>query len=341
MTVAKSWLCALALLLGLSTLSLTASAGDKALAEALFQSARDLMKDGNYAEACPKFEQSHRADPSAGTLLNLAKCYELLGRTASAWAQYKEAAVLARNSGRTAQQAAAEEGAAQLEPGLSKLTIVGPSPAVPGLVVRRDGTDVGSGLGIALAVDPGSHTIEASAPGYETWSTEIEVGAEGDKQSVTIPPLVEAEGSTDTPTATPDTSEPSSETTRTTPEDTGGGSNLRTVGFIVGGVGVALAGTGLVFGALAQSQASDAENDATLCPNKECTPEGRAEIDGAKSKALISTIGVGVGAAAIVTGVVLILTSKSGAETARHRPGLRLTPVATEQGGFLSLDGIF
>src|ERR1035438_7696858 len=61
-------------------------------AEALFEEARSLLAAGKYAEACPKFADSERLGPSVATLLNLANCWEKSGRTATAWATYREAA---------------------------------------------------------------------------------------------------------------------------------------------------------------------------------------------------------------------------------------------------------
>src|SRR5690348_1000013 len=76
------------------------AASQKATAEALFEEGRKLMAEGKVAEACPKFADSEQLDASSSTLLNLASCYEKLGRTASAWATYREAASLANANGR-------------------------------------------------------------------------------------------------------------------------------------------------------------------------------------------------------------------------------------------------
>src|SRR5262245_54130263 len=156
-------------------------ASGKAAAEALFEQGVQLMKAGRFAEACPKLETSQRVDPGVGTLLYLAECYEKLGRTASAWATFREAESVARAQNQADRARTAQARAQKLEPELSYLTVnVAPEAKVEGLVVRRGGINVLPELyGVAAPVDPGVVEIEAGAPGYRRFSTQVKVGAKG------------------------------------------------------------------------------------------------------------------------------------------------------------------
>jgi hypothetical protein len=323
-----------------------ALAQDKAAAEALFQEGKKLLGEGKFDQACPKLAASQKQDPSPGTLLNLGKCHEGQGKTASAWAEYKEAATMARTMGRTEQETAANERAAAIEPKLSKLKIDPPPGEVPpGLVVKRGPSTIDtSSLGVMLPIDPGEHTIEASAPRYKTWTGKVTVGANADQQSIAIGAL---EKGPDTAAAGAGVGSNAAMDT-TVPDSSSGSNTRRTVGFVLAGVGVAALGVGAVFGILASGQAGDAEDDPTLCPNKVCTPAGREEIDGADTKALVSTIGFGVGIAAAAAGVVLIVTSggsKAAAGSLSPRSATprsaRVVPAVGPNGGGVSVIGRF
>lgn len=165
-----------------------------AVAEALYRQARDLMAAGNYAEACPKFAQSQQLDPATGTLLNLAACHEKQGRLASAWLEYSDALVAARRDGREDRVEYARERARELEPKLSRLTLsLAPGADAVGLTIELDGASIGSAVfGVPTAVDPGEHTVKASAPGKKPSTLTVRIGAEADQRTLTIPPLEDA-----------------------------------------------------------------------------------------------------------------------------------------------------
>src|SRR5258706_12663688 len=96
------------------------NASSQAAAQALFDEARGLMNEGKFGDACPKFAESQRLDPGAGTLLNLANCYAKNGRTASAWVTFKDAAAAADVKRRADWSQRARERATALEPLLSR-----------------------------------------------------------------------------------------------------------------------------------------------------------------------------------------------------------------------------
>jgi hypothetical protein len=180
----------LALLAG-SPAAFAQSETKTAVAEALYRQARELMAAGNYDAACPKLAESQRLDPATGTLLNLAACHEKQGKLATAWLEYSDALVAARRDGREDRVEYARQRAAELEPKLSRLTIVlAPDADEPQLTLELDGANLGRAvLGAATPVDPGPHVVRVSAPGKKPWEQSVQIGAVADQQSLTIPKL--------------------------------------------------------------------------------------------------------------------------------------------------------
>jgi hypothetical protein len=305
----------LASTLTFASASALASAGDdKVVAESLYQAGMKLMADGKFDQACPKFVESQRLDAASGTQLALAKCYDNSGKNASAWALYKDIAFAFKKAGNAAGEKAATDKSSELEKKLSKLQINAAGDA-PGLVIRRDGEEVGKAvLGTPIAVDPGPHVIEATAPGYQVWQTTVQIGKESDNQSVNIPALTMAPKKSNT---------------------------LRTASYVVGGVGVAGLVVGGIFGGLAASGKSKLK---TECPNNVC-PTGAAvdDLAAVKGKATISTIGIAVGGAALATGVVLFIVSgkSESKDDAKPAPAAAFVPVFGPQGGGFSFNGSF
>src|SRR5947209_5201907 len=97
-----------------------ARAGDPAAAQTLFDEAKRLMKEERYALACPKFEESQKMDPGLGTQFHLANCWQHIGRTASAWALFREIEAEARARSQVGRERVAHDRASALEPWLSK-----------------------------------------------------------------------------------------------------------------------------------------------------------------------------------------------------------------------------
>jgi hypothetical protein len=219
---------------------------DSALAEALYRQARELMTQAKYAEACPKLAESYRLDPGTGTLLNLATCRELEGKLATAWLLYSDALLAAQRDRRDDREEFAQQHLSELEPRLSRLTLLVPPEADdPALELTLDGTRVASAArGVPTFVDPGSHTVQAKSPGKLAFSQTIEIGVTAEQRVITIPKLEPAAPEPPLPAAKPASAAPPEPTTapvvRTRPTP-------NTV-YIAGGATIALAVAATVTG---------------------------------------------------------------------------------------------
>jgi hypothetical protein len=239
-----------------------ASADDKALATTLFREARTLMNEGRTPEACAKFGESHRLDPSGGTILNLALCHEKEGKLARSWSEFSEAVAFARRDYRADREAEAQEHAMKLEPRLSRLTVVVPEAVrADGLRVERDGRELAPpSWSLAIPVDGGEHVVRATAPGRLPWSQTIEMAGEAGAATVEVPALELAPP----PPAPPAPAERPA-VLLTAPASAPDGNPRRTAAWIVGGAGAAQLGAAAYFGVKAFSLKSDINrNDEAL-----------------------------------------------------------------------------
>jgi hypothetical protein len=160
---------------------------DSATATTAFNKAEQLVKAGKWEEACPLYEASYNADPQLGALLYLAECHEHIGKTATAWAEFNDAIDLARSKN-DPREARIRKRADGLIAKLAKLHINAPKTAVSGMTIKRGTTDVTVLVGTDIPIDPGTHEIVVSAPGYVEWKTQITV-APTSVTSLDIPEL--------------------------------------------------------------------------------------------------------------------------------------------------------
>jgi serine/threonine-protein kinase len=322
------------------------SGDDRKLAESLFREGRALMAERRWKEACPKLQESWRLDPAGGALLNLAACHEAEGRTATAWLEFNEALSLAKRDGRADRMKAAADRIAALEPTLSRLTVrVAPQPGATGLEVRVDDVPLRpAAWGVAVPIDPGAHAVTASALERKAWRTELDIGASPESRVVDVPvleidatPLPPVGSASAAPSAP---APPAASPAAPRPQAPVERSSQKTVGYVVGGAGIAALAVGGYFGVRAIQKRADSD---AQCPGEACTLDGYELNREAKSAALVSDIGFGVGLAGLAAGLVLVLTAPSEGGTpqasaeARRMPGFALRGVAAPGGGWLAV----
>jgi hypothetical protein len=317
----------------------SAAHAQKPDAGALFDQGRELLKAGKVAEACAAFDQSLKLDPALGTEYNLANCDASIGKLATALAAYRDLAQRDTNSARRDDSA---KRAQALEPRVPKLAIA-LSPHVAGATVTSNGADVTSTIDVPTPVDLGSYTLVAHAPGYADAHATATVADEGKTVTVTLklvattpPPLA-----TEPPPVTPGAGAPVAEVAVTPQVEPVNPAHARHVlALSIGGAGVALVATGLVFGELASSKLSAAKS---ICPDLACSnasdlASATADTNAAKTRGDVSTALVIAGVAAIGAGVVLWVTAPSAESTG---PSARLVPHASPSDVGLVLEGRF
>lgn len=284
------------------------TAGQRATAEALFQQAAQLMEQKKYSEACEQFAASQELDPGLGTTLYLADCYEQAGKTASAWALFQEAADGARRAQQADREQIANERAAKLKGRLSKLELrVSAARRVPGLELRINDAPVPSAsLNIPLPVDPGQTRIEARAPGKKPWLFQLGVTDGPSNQVVQVGELENAPQPLSS-----DSANVVSE--KLAPHDPG--ATQRTIGYVVGAVGVVGLAVGGYFGLHALSLNKQSKSNCRADDPNACTSEGAATRDDAQSAATLSTVASIGGGALLATGLTLVFTAPSAAPT--------------------------
>ncbi|MBL8743595.1 MAG: hypothetical protein JNK04_20940 [Myxococcales bacterium] len=264
--------------------------------------ARAKLDAGRVDEACAILEQSLAKERTSAVLLAAGQCHELQGKTATAYAELLAASTAAEAEGATESQDRARSLASKLVPRLSKLRIDVLAPAGD-QVVRRDGVLVPrDDWGKLVFVDPGAHAVTASAAGRRDFSTQVKVGAEGDVRVVLIGELPDVNAKPAPPPAKqPEPVKPPGDGRTETVDPMG------VAAFATSGVGLVGMVMGITFGVMALNDVGEAEEDPLLCPNKICSPAGRAVIDEAKTKATVSTVSFVVGGVSLATGITLFL----------------------------------
>jgi hypothetical protein len=334
-----------------------AAAGDAAAAQARFDEGKQLMDEGRFTLACPKFEESQRLDPGLGTQFHLADCLQHVGRTASAWSAFLEVESQARALQQTAREHVAHDRAAALEPFLSRLVVLPQAATTPGLTIRRDGVEVPhEQWGVPVPIDPGSHAVAAAAPGRRDWQIGVEVAMDGKVVTVGVPALVEV-GSVATtappPPAPPSIPQPATATpvpagkgvtsmmaagASETPVVENRGGTQRAAGWFFVGAGVVSLGVGAYF----TSQWIDHHNQSNAhCNRDQCDAVGTQLRHDATTLERGTIIAGGAGVASLVLGAILTATAPSPRLVSTPAAALTIVPIVDAHRGGLGLNGVW
>ncbi len=280
----------------------------KVAAEGLFDEGRKLLESGRLDEACAKLEASQRMDSAVGTLLNLGDCNERRSRLASAWGNYREAASLALTRGDPARAEFARKRGDAVRPKLSMLTVFVPSPE-PGLRIAFDGLTLEeAAFNTPLPTDPGTHTLEASAPGKATVTVSV-VLVEGGPYAaaVTIAPLAPVGDGGERLPSIPSVARPK-ERARSGP--------LRSVGFLGLGASAVALSAASYFALRASAVWSDAKTHCDA--SNRCDDTGVSLNHDARRNGNVATIGLSLGLAfALFGSLVVLLVPRAGTGTGR------------------------
>jgi len=288
----------------------SAHAQQESVAESLFRQARDEMKRGEPRDACPKFDESYRLDPSIGTLLNLGLCEEALGHTATAWTKLRQ--FLDSAPADDDRIPLARERIAKLEAQLPWVRLV-VEPAGESLVVQLDGVELyDASLSEAIPVNPGQHWLRITRPTGETSEARFEIYPAERRNIQLTPPILQIPPHEPKPAATnprppaasvEQLSRPAPASATKTTSTPGHGNGERVAAYASAAVGAAGLVTASVFGLMALSDKSVVREH---CPNHECqTQTGLDAVQSGARNETIANVAFVIGALGLVTGGVL------------------------------------
>jgi len=288
------------------------------LAREQFNQALSLQTGGDWAGALALLKQVAAVKPTPQVRFNIALCEERLGRLVAALGDYELAATDAQAE-QTDQ--VAQEVDARLEALKARVprVIVQRGEGADSATISLDGVSLGdSVLNVPMPADPGPHVVEAKALGFLPFKQAFRVA---EQQTATILVKLQAEPAATTPPALPPPANPQ---------------NLRTAGFIVGGVGItSLIGSGALF-YLRHNAINDLDKQCGA-DRQSCPDSARSTVDHGKLYTTLGDVTLAVGAVGVIAGAALVI---AGGHTA-EQPRVALAPGAQNANGGVTLLGNF
>jgi hypothetical protein len=298
------WVAA-AVTLGIVVTGSSTALGQHAESDDLFYQGKALMEEGRVADACEKFARSVTLVRRGGALLNLAVCKEAEGHYAVAFRYLVEARDIAGKDGRADRVALADAHIANTRTHLSWVTVrPAAGVATQGLSIGFDGEMLSEpSWGTPVPVDPGTHSVTATAPGRAPFEETVVVGPPGDVRAIEVfnrpaaPSTTVAQASDPAPTA---------RNTDVANAKPAGWKNVAGWGAL--GAGAAAIALGSTFGieAIVDSRASKSQ-----CVDGFCNSGGYAKNHAAHTEADVADVAIPAGLVAVAAGLYLLLVPSS------------------------------
>lgn len=338
-------------LVGVPRIGLAEADTDRAAARSTAELGIAAFNDRRYAEALDLLGRAESIIHAPTHLLHMARAADRLGQLVQARELYlkiirESLAPKAPRAFFEAQRSAQQEVKA-IEARLPYLTIKLDGPLAGGTKIRLDDHVLPDVLvGVPFPADPGSHVIRAVSASGESGDAAKVALKEGSREQVLIK-LPQASGTS--PSVPPPAQQRTRDSSATvlsttsqspTPNDVGGSSDAKhSSALALGALGVGAVGAavGTVFLVRHGSKQSDADSAFDGCKQRYCTP---GEIDHltqldheAATAGTLAWVSYGVGAAALATGVYLLLTAPPTRSSANRAAPALLPYIGLAQAG--------
>ena len=334
--------------------ALAAEPDSKTAAKEHYQRGVAAFKENRFGEAASEFRSAYDLSPAYAVLYNIGQVNVALGDAVSAVDAFEKYLAQGGTAITKERRQAVE---AEIEKQRDRIGTLLLRVQPEGAEIRVDGKLVGKApLSEPLHLTEGKREIVVFASGYDARVRELEVAPKSQMDieisldkvgsevqsspQVASPPQIQAPTSvTSSEASTPPVMLATSAANQPESEPASG-KIQRTAGYVIGAVGIGVTSTGLVLALTSASRASTAQNQMSAAHDTGDIPAydaAKSNYDSAKSNNKLGWACLGLGAAALVGGFVLVAT----APTAKAGTAWAVTPWNTAHAGGMMAQGNF
>jgi hypothetical protein len=273
-----------------------------------FHAGKEAFERGEYETALDHFTSAERAVQSPNTELMIARCLARLGQLAPAYSAFSAVIRNARTwgDGRYEQSArAAGNEQLELKPRIAMLTVDVQDPTFSATLTVAGREVPRSDWAEPIAIDPGAFEVVLTgrSGAHDRHAMTLQAGV-----AATLALAIEPEPSAvhiEPPPSAPRAAVPDLVPQAARAPKELAGSGLRTWGYVVGAVGVAGIAAFAVFGTLSNAEFAQLDE---ACPERaDCAAGLREGAERGRTYQTVANVALGLGAAALCTGVALWL----------------------------------